>query len=117
MPDRITDPPPADVAGQLAALSAAFDQVIPPEQAGQNLLIGTWNVRAFDRLTPKDARSRRRVTGSLPCSMGPPGRSAAPWPSGRNSGPRASRFASDCTPGRSNCGETTRPGRGDRFAG
>jgi len=53
MPDRITDPPPADVANQLAVLSTALDQVIPPKQPGQNLLIGTWNVRAFDRLTPK----------------------------------------------------------------
>jgi hypothetical protein len=62
MPDRITDPPPADVTGQLAALSAALDLVIPPKQPGQNLLIGTWNVRAFDRLTPK----WRSVSGDAP---------------------------------------------------
>jgi len=62
MPDRITDPPPADVANQLAALSTALDQVIPPKRPGQNLLIGTWNVRAFDRLTPK----WRSVTGDSP---------------------------------------------------
>jgi len=62
MPDRITDPPPADVANQLAVLSTALDQVIPPKQPGQNLLIGTWNVRAFDRLTPK----WRSVTGDSP---------------------------------------------------
>jgi hypothetical protein len=59
MPDRITDPQPADVAGQLVALSAALDQVIPPKRPGQNLLLGTWNVRAFDRLSPK----WRSVTG------------------------------------------------------
>jgi len=62
MPDRITDPPPADVANQLAALSTALDQVIPPKQPGQNLLLGTWNIRAFDRLTPK----WRSVTGDSP---------------------------------------------------
>ena len=62
MPDRITDPPPADVTDQLTALSAALDRVIPPKQPGQNLLIGTWNVRAFDRLTPK----WRSVTGDSP---------------------------------------------------
>lgn len=41
MPDRITDPPPADVADQLAVLSGALDRVVPPKQPGQNLLIGT----------------------------------------------------------------------------
>ena len=40
-------------AAQLANLSAALDQVIPAKQPGRNLLLGTWNVRAFDRLTPK----------------------------------------------------------------
>jgi DNA-binding NarL/FixJ family response regulator len=44
--------------------------------------------------------------GFLALFDGPPGRSAAPWPSGRNSGPRGSTFASDCTLARSNCGET-----------
>jgi endonuclease/exonuclease/phosphatase family metal-dependent hydrolase len=62
MPDQITDPPPADVASQLAALSTALDQVIPPKQAGQNLLIGTWNIRAFDRMAPK----WRSVSGDSP---------------------------------------------------
>jgi endonuclease/exonuclease/phosphatase family metal-dependent hydrolase len=62
MPDRITDPPPADVADQLAALSGALDRIIPAKQPGQNLLIGTWNVRAFDRLTPK----WRSVSGDSP---------------------------------------------------
>jgi endonuclease/exonuclease/phosphatase family metal-dependent hydrolase len=53
MPDRITDPPPADVADQLQVLSGALDRVIPAKQPGRNLLIGTWNVRGFDRLTPR----------------------------------------------------------------
>jgi endonuclease/exonuclease/phosphatase family metal-dependent hydrolase len=62
MPDRITDPQPADVTAQLASLSAALDRVIPPKQPGRNLLIGTWNVRAFDRMTPK----WHSVTGDSP---------------------------------------------------
>ncbi len=53
MADRITDPQPPDVIAQLTNLSAALDQVIPAKQPGHNLLLGTWNVRAFDRLTPK----------------------------------------------------------------
>jgi hypothetical protein len=56
MPDQIADPPPPDVTDQLASLSVALDQVIPAKQPGQNLLIGTWNVRAFDRMTPNGAR-------------------------------------------------------------
>ncbi len=53
MPDRITDPPSPEVAAQLTNLAAALDQVIPAKQPGHNLLLGTWNLRAFDRLTPK----------------------------------------------------------------
>jgi endonuclease/exonuclease/phosphatase family metal-dependent hydrolase len=53
MPDRINDPPPADVADQLRVLSGALDRVVPAKRPGANLLIGTWNVRGFDRLTPK----------------------------------------------------------------
>lgn len=52
MPE-ITDAPPADVTAQLDAVSAALDSVVPPKRLGQNLLIGTWNVRAFNRITPK----------------------------------------------------------------
>jgi endonuclease/exonuclease/phosphatase family metal-dependent hydrolase len=62
MPDRITDPPPADVADQLQVLSGALDRVVPAKQPGENLLIGTWNVRGFDRLTSK----WRSVTGDSP---------------------------------------------------
>jgi endonuclease/exonuclease/phosphatase family metal-dependent hydrolase len=62
MSDRITDPPPADVADQLQVLSGALDRVIPAKQPGENLLIGTWNVRGFDRLTSK----WRSVTGDSP---------------------------------------------------
>jgi hypothetical protein len=55
MSNSITDPPPADVAAEVTAFVAALDQVIPAKQ-NQNLLIGTWNVRAFNRLTPSGVR-------------------------------------------------------------
>lgn len=44
--------PPADVQQQLAAVSTALDRVVPARSAG-NLLIGTWNIRGFDRFTPR----------------------------------------------------------------
>lgn len=51
MPDAIDDPRPRDVAAELAALSASLDQVVPAKSFG-NLLVGTWNVRAFERVRP-----------------------------------------------------------------
>ncbi len=50
MPD-ITDTPPAAVIQDLAALRTHLDQRVPAKQAGQNLLIATWNLRAFASLT------------------------------------------------------------------
>ena len=47
----IDDPRPADVRDQLVALTDALDRVVPA-RTGENLLIGTWNVRAFSRLRP-----------------------------------------------------------------
>lgn len=46
----IADPPPPDVAAELAALEAALDARIPAQRDG-NLLIATWNIRAFASLT------------------------------------------------------------------
>ena len=42
--------PPADVVDEIAALSAALDHVVP-RKSPDNVLIGTWNVRAFDRVS------------------------------------------------------------------
>jgi len=53
----ITDPP-ADVAAEAARLRAAVDAVVPAKQHDRNLLIGTWNLRAFGDLT-KSWQSRR----------------------------------------------------------
>jgi hypothetical protein len=60
MPD-VSDPPPADVKLEIGNISAALDQVVPAKM-GQNLLVATWNIRAFDRVTPK----WRSVSGDSP---------------------------------------------------
>jgi endonuclease/exonuclease/phosphatase family metal-dependent hydrolase len=48
----ITDTPPPEVASDIAKLAAALDQTVPA-QAQDNLLIATWNIRAFGSLTRK----------------------------------------------------------------
>ncbi len=49
----ITDNPPADVAQELEALRVALDEHIPARALDNNLLIATWNLRAFGGLTEK----------------------------------------------------------------
>jgi endonuclease/exonuclease/phosphatase family metal-dependent hydrolase len=56
--------PPADVVADVAALRAALDQLVPAKSPDRNLLIGTWNIRAFGDLTKawlssKDAKPKR----------------------------------------------------------
>jgi endonuclease/exonuclease/phosphatase family metal-dependent hydrolase len=48
----ITDPPPPDVAADLVRLKQALDLAVP-KQGDDNLLIATWNLRAFGSLTRK----------------------------------------------------------------
>jgi endonuclease/exonuclease/phosphatase family metal-dependent hydrolase len=48
----ITDPPPADVVADLAVLKAALNEKVPKREQ-DNLLIATWNIRAFGSLTRK----------------------------------------------------------------
>jgi endonuclease/exonuclease/phosphatase family metal-dependent hydrolase len=48
----ITDPPP-EVLARLSELGTQLDHVIPAKQLDRNLLIGTWNLRAFGGLTKK----------------------------------------------------------------
>jgi endonuclease/exonuclease/phosphatase family metal-dependent hydrolase len=50
--DSITDAPPPAIAAELQAARAALDQQIPAKAAA-NLLIATWNLRAFGSLTRK----------------------------------------------------------------
>src|SRR6266542_4619296 len=61
MSDQVTDPPPSDVSAEVATLSATLDTVVPVK-TGTNLLVGTWNVRDFDRFTAK----WRSVSGDSP---------------------------------------------------
>jgi len=51
--DRITDPLPPEIAAELSELRAALDQDIPAKILDSNLLIATWNLRAFGDLTQK----------------------------------------------------------------
>jgi hypothetical protein len=53
--------PPADVVTEVSALRAAVEQVVPLKQKDRNLLIGTWNLRAFGDLH-KDWRSAKNAT-------------------------------------------------------
>lgn len=52
MPD-ITANPPTPVRNELSNLSAALNVQVPTKVDGQNLLIATWNIRAFGSLTRK----------------------------------------------------------------
>jgi len=43
--------PPLDVRADLAALRASLDLAIPPKTLDRNVLVATWNIRAFGRVT------------------------------------------------------------------
>ena len=49
----VLDPPPDAVRADLVQLRARLDQTLPAKQEGKNLLIATWNIRAFGSLTRK----------------------------------------------------------------
>ena len=49
----ILETPPTEVATRLAELRQALDAAIPVKALDQNLLIGTWNLRAFGGMTEK----------------------------------------------------------------
>jgi endonuclease/exonuclease/phosphatase family metal-dependent hydrolase len=52
MPE-ITDPPPEEVLADLLRLRTALDEEVPARALDRNLLIATWNLRAFGDLTEK----------------------------------------------------------------
>ena len=52
-PPKITDPPPARIAAELKKLEDQLDRDVPAKRLDRNLLICTWNIRAFGDLTPK----------------------------------------------------------------
>ncbi len=45
------DRPPSEVVAQLEALASSLDAVVPAKQLDRNLLVATWNLRAFGGLT------------------------------------------------------------------
>jgi len=49
----ILDPPPKKVAARLLKLRSLLDEAIPPKRLDDNLLVATWNIRAFGDLTEK----------------------------------------------------------------
>lgn len=71
MADSITDPPPAAVVQELTALRSELDQAIPAKRLDDNLLIATWNLRAFGGLTEKwrsaEGDSPKRDLHALRC--------------------------------------------------
>lgn len=50
---KVLEQPPDDVVKELRALRTSLDDAIPPKRLDHNLLIATWNVRAFGGLTEK----------------------------------------------------------------
>lgn len=50
---NITDAPPDEVRKDLDQLKLALDGAIPSKKLDRNLLISTWNIRAFGRITKK----------------------------------------------------------------
>ena len=52
-PDPDIAHPPDDVAARVAAFAPALDQVVAAKELDRNLLVGSWNLRAFGGLTKK----------------------------------------------------------------
>ena len=48
---QITDAPPPHIQTELQTLRTALDRAIPPKALDRNLLLATWNLRAFGGLT------------------------------------------------------------------
>jgi endonuclease/exonuclease/phosphatase family metal-dependent hydrolase len=61
--------PPAEVVARVASFTPALDQVIAAKELDRNLLVGSWNLRAFGGLTKKwrsvDGDSPRRDLADL----------------------------------------------------
>ena len=50
---EITDRPPPGIEAELAELQEALDEAIPRKILDHNVLVGTWNIRAFGNMTKK----------------------------------------------------------------
>lgn len=68
---QISDLIPEDIAVEMTSLSAALDARIPPKALDDNLLVATWNLRAFGNLTTQwvagEADTPKRDLQSLMC--------------------------------------------------
>jgi endonuclease/exonuclease/phosphatase family metal-dependent hydrolase len=68
---RITDPPPPAIAAELSALRTDLDDHVPRKALDRNLIMATWNIRAFGDLTEKwmseAGDSPKRDLHSLAC--------------------------------------------------
>ncbi len=68
---KITDTPPLYIQKELASLNANLDAIIPPKKLDKNVLICTWNIRAFGGLTEEweanKNQSPKRDLQSLLC--------------------------------------------------
>jgi len=69
-PARILEPPPEATAAELQELEAALDEKIPDKVLDRNLLVGTWNIRAFGDLTTEwerdpDHEPKRNLSDAL----------------------------------------------------
>ncbi len=65
----ILDQPPSDVTARLQQIRSLLDAAIPAKWVDRNLLIATWNIRAFGNLTEKwtsgESDTPKRDLGSL----------------------------------------------------
>ena len=64
----VLDTPPRAIAADLGNLQAALDVATPAKKLDRNLLIATWNLRAFGGLTDRwvstdDDSLKRDLTG------------------------------------------------------
>jgi endonuclease/exonuclease/phosphatase family metal-dependent hydrolase len=50
---KITEPPPSEIATELTQLQAMLDEDISAKKLDYNVLMATWNIRAFGDLTEK----------------------------------------------------------------
>jgi endonuclease/exonuclease/phosphatase family metal-dependent hydrolase len=68
---EVTNPPPEEVLADLLRLRLALDDDVPAKALDHNLLIATWNLRAFGDLTEKweiaEGDSPKRDLHSLQC--------------------------------------------------
>ncbi len=68
---KVTDVPPAEIQQELLLLATDLNECIPPKKLDQNVLICTWNIRAFGGLTEAweaaDNQSPKRDLHAIRC--------------------------------------------------